>query len=62
MTNNYQYGTRNKIIKDILRLEKEVRFIPLHQETLETLEKESDEYLARYRWQLLELRTRNGGK
>jgi hypothetical protein len=58
----YQYGTKNKIIKDIMKLEKEVRFIPMHRENQETLESWSDEYLARYRWMLLELRTRNGGK
>ena len=54
--NEYKHGTRNKIIKDIMRLEKEVRFIPMHRETVESLEKESDERLARYLWQLLELK------
>ncbi len=39
-----------------MRLEKEVRFIPMHRETVESLEKETDEYLARYMWQLLELK------
>ena len=60
--NNYKYGTRGKIVKDILRLEREVRFIPLHRETEATMEGWSDEYIARYRWQLLELKTRIGGK
>jgi len=59
--NKYQYGTRKKIIKDILRLEIEVRFIPLHREGETKLNTWSDEYLARYRWQLLELRSRIGG-
>ena len=54
--NEYKYGTRNKIIKDIMRLEKEVRFIPMHRETVESLEKETDEYLARYMWKLMELK------
>ena len=59
--NNYKYGTRTKVIRDIVRLEIEVRFIPIHRETLEELDTWTDEYLARYRWQLLELRTRCGG-
>jgi hypothetical protein len=57
----YQYGTKNKIIKDIIKLEKDVRFIPIHRETQDTLESWNDEYLSRYRWILLELKTRNGG-
>ena len=57
---NYKYGTRGKIIRDIVRLEREVRFIPIHRETVEELETWTDEYLARYVWELLELRTREG--
>jgi hypothetical protein len=56
----YQYGTRNKIIKDIMRLEIEVKFIPIHRETREELDTWSDEYLARYRWMLLLLKTKYG--
>lgn len=59
--NNYKYGTRAKVIRDILRLEIEVRFIPIHRETVDELDSWTDEYLARYRWMLLELRTRCGG-
>lgn len=59
--NNYQYGTREKIIDKIMELELEVRFIPMHRETREKLETYSDEYLARYSWELQELKTRGGG-
>jgi len=58
--NEYKHSTRNKIIKDIMRLEKEVRFIPIHRETLEELDSWTDDRLARYIWQLVELRTRTG--
>jgi hypothetical protein len=58
--NKYKNSTRNKIISDIIRLEKEVRFIPIHRETLEELETWTDDRLARYIWQLVELRTRSG--
>lgn len=62
MMNENQYRIRNKIIKEIMKLEKEVKFIPMHREKQETLETWSDEYLARYRAQLAELRTRTGDK
>lgn len=57
--NEYKNSTRNKIIKDIIRLEKEVKFIPIHRETFEELETWTDDRLARYIWQLVELRTRS---
>ena len=60
--NNYKYGTRTKIVKDILKLEAEVRFIPMHRETELSMETWSDEYIARYRWQLLELKSRMNGR
>ena len=59
--NNYKYGTRTKVINDILKLEIEVRFIPIHRETKEELQTWDDEYLARYRWILMDLRIRCGG-
>lgn len=55
---NKNSNTRNKIIKDIMNLEKEVRFIPMHRETLEELESWHDDRLARYLWQLMELKNR----
>jgi hypothetical protein len=60
--NNYNFGTREKIIKEVLKLEQEVRIIPLHRETKKSMENWSDEYLARYRWELLELKTRGSGQ
>ena len=60
--NMYNYGTREKIMKDVLKLEMEVRIIPLHRETIKSMEDWSDDYLARYRWQLLELKSRRSGQ
>lgn len=60
--NMYNYGTREKIMKDVLKLEKQVRIIPLHRETIQSMEDWSDDYLARYRWQLLELKSRSSGQ
>jgi hypothetical protein len=53
-----KYSTRPKIIKDIMKMEIAVRFIPIHREKLEELETWSDERLARYLWQLQELKSR----
>ena len=58
--NSYQYGTRVKVISDIRKLEVEVKFIPIHREVEEELKTWSDEYLARYRWILMDLRIRCG--
>jgi len=60
--NMYNYGTREKIMKDVLKLEAQVRIIPLHRETIQSMEDWSDDYLARYRWQLLELKSRSSGQ
>lgn len=58
--NEYKNSTRTKIIKDIMRLELEVRFIPIHRETKNELESWTDDRLSRYIWQLVELRTHTG--
>jgi len=49
---------RPKVIKDIVKMEKAVRFIPMHRETIEELETWTDERLTRYLWQLYELKSR----
>jgi hypothetical protein len=59
--NNYKFGTRTKIMTRVINLEKELRVIPLHRETRESMEEWSDEYLARYHWQLQELKARTSG-
>jgi hypothetical protein len=55
---NKNNSTRNKIIKDIMNLEKDVRFIPMHRETQDELESWHDDKLARWLWMLVELKNR----
>lgn len=53
---NANNNTRNKIIKDIMNLEKDVRFIPMHRESQDELESWEDGKLARWHRMLVELK------
>lgn len=60
-SNKYVVGSRQKMLKDIMKLEEELRIIPPHRESVDgKTDSWSDQEMARYRWLLQDWKSREG--